>query len=161
MAGFCKRLLCACVFFGILSCGNTFLVSEIDHPHTGHVRQALVEQLSTLDYARICRHDSSYIDELKASFDADNRYYYIERRYSDGTGSFLFIIDLSRPNDVLITVYAPYELEYQWLICRLRVIRGQVFGRLLFMPDMVFAETGDLQLSGGRKDSQLLLAAGQ
>ncbi len=148
MSVFFRKVVFTVAFFSFLSCVSGYLEQSSDQTQLFRARQALLQQLYELDLQRLCQYGSSYLEELDASFDEDNRCYYIEKHCDKGCDSFLFIIDKSRRNETIITIYAPYESEYQWLICRLRNTRGQIFGRLLFMPGATFADPFELRLPG-------------
>lgn len=100
-------------------------------------RAELVEQLLLLDLPSICEGEE-HLTDLGAGYDRDNRRYFLERParpdgFSDS--GYLITIDFPDARSLIITVFAPQDVCYQWLQIRPRVCNGRLTGRPVFQPD--------------------------
>ena len=100
-------------------------------------RTELIEQLFLLDLPAICA-DEERLSDLGAGYDRDNRQYFLERpAHPDGfsDSGYLITIDFSDARSLIITVFAPQDVCYQWLQIRPRICNGRLTGRPVFQPD--------------------------
>ncbi|GAB1353204.1 hypothetical protein MASR1M12_19380 [Erysipelotrichia bacterium] len=100
-------------------------------------RAELVEQLLLLDLPSICKGEE-HLSDLGAGYDRDNRQYFLERpAHPDGfsDSGYLITIDFSDARSLIITVFAPQDVCYQWLQIRPRICNGRLTGRPVFQPD--------------------------
>lgn len=146
MGSFFKCLVPFFVLFGLyFACDQQ--AGGCHHDGLSQVRAILIEKLGQFDLTKIARGNTSYLAALDAGYDEENRQFFIEQQVEPGEmnhSSFLTIIDYHADAKTLLTVFAPENLTYQWLRCRLRRVGDDIFTRVVFQPD--YDSTGILEL---------------